>query len=101
MAKDEGNISRVSATLEDIKKSYGVLSKFYGALEGKFEKEVRETGLELLSTKEGEIVLEIGVGTGFSLKEIARSVGAAGRAYGIDITPQMLRLTEKSNGSIR
>ena len=51
--------------------------------------------MELLSVKEGEFVLEIGVGTGFSLKEIARSVGTAGRAYGIDITPQMLRLAEK------
>ncbi len=91
----KGNVLRVPATPEDIKKSYGVASKFYGLLEGKFEKEPRERGLELLSVKEGDIVLEIGVGTGFSLKEIARSIGAAGKAYGIDITPGMLRLTEK------
>ncbi|MBA7708605.1 2-methoxy-6-polyprenyl-1,4-benzoquinol methylase [subsurface metagenome] len=96
MGKDEKrDILGVPATLEDIKKSYGVLSKFYGTVEGKFEKGLRERGLELLSVKEGEFVLEIGVGTGFSLKEIARSVGTAGRAYGIDITPQMLRLAEK------
>jgi len=95
MGKDEGGeILRVSATLEDIRKSYGVLSKFYGLLE-KFEKRPRERGLELLSVKEGDVVLEIGVGTGFSLKEIAKSVGAVGKAYGIDITPEMLRLTEK------
>jgi len=95
MGKDEkGDILRVSVTLEDIKKSYGVLSKFYGILE-KFEKGPRERGLELLSVKEGDVVLEIGVGTGLSLQEIARSVEAAGKAYGIDITPQMLRLAEK------
>ncbi len=95
MSKDEGDILRVSVTPEDIKKSYGALSKFYGLLEGKFEKGPREKGLELLSVKEGEVVLEIGVGTGFSLREIAKSVGAAGKAYGIDITPEMLRLAEK------
>ena len=91
----KGDILRVSATLEDIRKSYGVLSKFYGFLEGKFEQGIRERELELLSVKEGNVVLEIGVGTGFSLKEIARSVRAAGKAYGLDITPEMLRLAEK------
>jgi len=96
MGKDEkGDILRVSATLEDIKKSYGVLSQFYGFLERKFEKGVREKGLELLAVKEVDSVLEIGVGAGFSLQEIARSVGATGKAYGIDVTPEMLRLTEK------
>ncbi len=89
------DILRVSATLEDIKKSYGALSKFYSILEGKFEKELRESGLKLLSVQEGEVVLEIGVGTGFSLQEIAKSVGTSGKAYGIDITPEMLRLAEK------
>lgn len=96
MDKDERRaILGVSATPEDIKKSYGAVSRFYSTLEGTFEKGARERGLELLSLQEGEVALEIGVGTGFSLKEIARSVGTAGKACGIDITPQMLRLTEK------
>jgi demethylmenaquinone methyltransferase/2-methoxy-6-polyprenyl-1,4-benzoquinol methylase len=96
MGKDEqGDILRVSAIPEDIKKSYGLLSRFYGFLEGKFEKGLREQGLKLLAVQEDEIVLEIGVGTGFSLQEIAQSVGTTGKAYGIDITPEMLRLTEK------
>ena len=96
MGEDEKrDILRAPATLQDIKKSYAVMSNFYGPLEGKFEKRLRERGLELLSVKEGEVVLEIGAGTGFALEEIARSVGAEGRAYGIDITPQMLRLAEK------
>ena len=96
MGKDEqGDILRVSAIPEDIKKSYGLLSRFYGFLEGKFERGLREQGLKLLAVQEDEIVLEIGVGTGFSLQEIAQSVGTTGKAYGIDITPEMLRLTEK------
>jgi len=92
------DILRVPATQDDIKKSYGALSKFYGLLEGRFEKEPREKGLELLAIKEGEAVLEVGVGTGFSLREIARSVGTGGKAHGIDTTPEMLRLTEKRLG---
>ena len=50
-------ILRVSATPEDIRKSYGLLSKFYALLEGTFEKGVRGKGLELLSVKEGESVI--------------------------------------------
>jgi len=92
---DQGDILRVSATPEDIKKSYGVMSRLYSFFEGIFEKRLREKGLELLSVKEGEVALEIGIGTGFSLLKIARSVGKRGKAYGIDITPQMLKLTEK------
>ena len=91
----KGNILRVPATQDNIKKSYEVFSKFYGLVEAKFEKGLRERGLEFLSVKEGEVVLEIGVGTGFALQEIAGAVGTAGKAYGIDITRQMLRLTKK------
>lgn len=92
---DKRDILRVPATLEDIKKSYTKISGLYATLEGKFEKRLRDRGLELLSVREGEVVLEIGFGTGYTLGEIARSVGDMGKAYGIDITPQMLEQTRK------
>lgn len=92
---EKGDILRVSATPEDIRKSYGKLSRVYGLLEDKFERGLREKGLELLAVREGEAVLEIGVGTGVSLREIARAVGRNGKAYGIDATPEMLGLAEK------
>jgi len=85
----------VPVSLEDIRKSYGVVSRFYAVAEGIFEKGLRQKGLQLLSVTLGEVVLEIGFGTGYSLKEIANSVGENGRAYGIDITPQMLEVTRK------
>jgi len=85
----------VPVSLEDIRKSYGVVSRFYAVAEGIFEKGLRQKGLQLLSVTPGEVVLEIGFGTGYSLKEIANSVGENGRAYGIDITPQMLEITRK------
>ena len=71
------------------------MSRFYGALEEKLEKGVRRKGLELLAVEKGETVLEIGTGTGCSLREIASSVGKAGKAYGIDITPQMLKQAKR------
>ncbi len=96
MGKDsQQKILRVSATPDDIRKSYGILSKFYALLEENFEKGMRAQSLALLSVREGESVLEIGIGTGCSLEEIARSAGTTGKVYGLDATPEMLRLTEK------
>lgn len=96
MSKDRpAGVLRVRAKPENVQKSYGALSKFYTFLEGKFEQRLREKGLKYLAAKEGEIVLEIGTGTGFALREIARAVGASGKAHGLDLTPEMLHLTEK------
>lgn len=80
---------------EEIKKGYAALSRFYTVFEGIFEKGLRREGLRLLSLKAGEVVLEIGFGTGHSLKEIAGAVGENGKACGIDITPEMLKITRK------
>ena len=74
----------------DIRMIYGRLSRFYGVVEGSFQKKLRERGLELLSIRKGEAVLEIGFGTGCALVEIARRVGESGRACGLDLTPEMI-----------
>jgi demethylmenaquinone methyltransferase/2-methoxy-6-polyprenyl-1,4-benzoquinol methylase len=92
---EEKGVLRVPATLEDIKKSYGKISRVYATLEGRFERAARKKGLRLLAVKDGEVTLEIGIGTGFSLKEIASSVGEHGKAYGIDITPEMVRMSKQ------
>ena len=95
MIDNQGGILRVPVRSEDIKKSYGVMSRFYALAEGIFEKGLRRKGLHLLSVTPSEVVLEVGVGTGYSLKEIANFVGEEGKAHGIDVTPQMLELTRK------
>ena len=92
MVMSKKEILRVSG---DIKATYAKLSKVYATFEGRFEKKLRERGLELLDVQEGEAVLEIGFGTGYSLVEIARCVGAAGKACGIDVTPEMVALAQK------
>jgi len=95
MINNQGKMLRVPVSLEDMKNGYGVVSRFYALVEGIFEKGLRQKGLQLLSITPGEVVLEVGVGTGYSLKEIANSVGENGKAYGIDVTPQMLEITRK------
>lgn len=82
----------------DIRSTYGWISRFYGLLEDRFERKVRERGLELLAVGEGEAVLEIGFGTGCSLVAIARSAGAGGRVCGIDLTPEMVALAGRRLG---
>ena len=95
MINNQAKTLRVPVSSEDIKKSYGVVSRFYALVEGIFEKGLRRKGLQLLSVAPGEVVLEVGFGTGYSLREITGSVGENGKAYGIDITPQMLEITRK------
>ncbi|MFC2005308.1 methyltransferase domain-containing protein [Chloroflexota bacterium] len=95
MGGSEQAILRVQAGLEEIKKSYSKISGNYAIIEGVFEKGLRQKGLELLDITPGEVVLEIGTGAGYSLKEIADSVGHSSKACGIDITPQMLEITRK------
>ncbi|GAJ23185.1 unnamed protein product, partial [marine sediment metagenome] len=68
MSNYQGEMLGVPISLEDIKKSYGVVSRFYALIEGIFEKGLRQKGLQLLSIIPGEVVLEVGVGTGYALK---------------------------------
>jgi demethylmenaquinone methyltransferase/2-methoxy-6-polyprenyl-1,4-benzoquinol methylase len=48
-----------------------------------------------LSIGQGEIVLEIGFGTGHCLKRIAELIGQKGKAYGIDISSGMTGITRR------
>lgn len=81
---------RVRTSDEATRESYGRISKFFGYIEDWAEKDVREKGLELLKPQEGEKILEFGFGTGRTLTEIAEDVGESGKAYGIDVTPEMV-----------
>ncbi len=95
MGRGKREVLRVQAGPGEIKRSYGRLSGIYAIIEGTFESSLRQRGLEILAVVPGEVVLEIGTGTGYTLREIAGSVGSEGKAYGIDITPEMLSITRK------
>jgi len=95
VADNQKRVLPVAVSPQEIREGYAALSRCYAIAEGIFEKGLRRRGLKLLSLRPGEVVLEIGFGTGYSLKEMASSVGKNGKAYGIDITPQMLEITTK------
>ena len=59
------------------------------------DKELIERIVKAAGIKSGETVLEIGFGTGYCLVEIAKRVGTAGKAYGIDVTPEMVGLARR------
>ena len=62
------------------------------------EHSYREKALDLARLKPGESVLDIGCGTGTLAIAAKRRVGAAGRVYGVDASPEMLsRASKKAN----
>lgn len=82
-------ISRVTRSKREAQDYYDKLSKWYDLISGKNEHKINMEGLEKLLIKSGEIVLEIGFGTGKIIKEIAELVGPEGMVHGIDISGEM------------
>ena len=87
--KDEIEISRVTRSKEEAKATYDRMSRWYDMLPGRLERKYKEAGLKKSNAKQGEIVLEIGFGTGDCVLALARSVGDSGKVYGIDISEGM------------
>ena len=93
--EDYRQVSRVHRSKDDAKNYYNRISVVYDWLGGIFERKHAEKALSYLEIENGEIVLEIGFGTGHCLQQIALSVGQTGKAYGIDISDGMLQVTRK------
>jgi SAM-dependent methyltransferase len=51
--------------------------------------------------KEGEVVLDLGSGAGRDVFLAARKVGPKGKAVGVDMTPEMLRLARRNAAKFR
>ncbi|MCK5200577.1 MAG: class I SAM-dependent methyltransferase [Spirochaetales bacterium] len=91
-------ISRVYRTKEEAEETYNKMSGTYDLFAGTFEAKYTNMALKNLNIKEGENVLEIGFGTGHSIKQMANLVGETGKIYGIDISSGMLKVAEKRLG---
>jgi ubiquinone/menaquinone biosynthesis C-methylase UbiE len=63
--------------------------------EGRAETEKPELVLQAMELKPGLTVAEIGAGTGFFSRRIAKVVGPTGKVYAEDIQPQMLDLLKQ------
>ena len=48
-----------------------------------------------LNLREGDVIADIGTGSGYFVPYLARSVGSAGHVYAIDIQPEMLAFVQR------
>lgn len=90
MSQDRDTLS-VPRTKDQAKASYDRLSRFYDIISGHSEKKFIDAGLRMLDAGSGELVLEVGFGTGGALVSLACAVGRSGRVAGIDISSGMLK----------
>jgi demethylmenaquinone methyltransferase/2-methoxy-6-polyprenyl-1,4-benzoquinol methylase len=86
---------------EQTKAFYNKISRAYDLLSERSEAPMRKAGLDLLKTKAGEKVLELGFGTGHSLVKLASAVGPKGRVFGLDLSDQMLKLAKANLAKAR
>lgn len=93
MPEGEPQISRVTRSKKQARTTYDRISRFYDMLAGA-ERKYGHAGVQRLGVKEGEVVLEIGFGTGHCILALANSVGISGKVYGIDISEEMLSITQ-------
>ena len=87
-------VQSVSRSKSQAQATYDSLSRWYDLLAGRSERRLIGAGLAKLAAGAGEKVLEIGFGTGRAVLALARSVGEAGRVYGLDISTGMLRVAQ-------
>jgi precorrin-6B methylase 2 len=57
--------------------------------------------LASLAIKPGNVLADIGAGSGYFAGRLARLTGPTGRIYGVDIQPEMLELLSPSMAEIQ
>ncbi|MCF6278363.1 MAG: class I SAM-dependent methyltransferase, partial [Anaerolineales bacterium] len=86
-------ISRVTRTKEDARRTYDAISRWYDLFTGS-EKKFTDLGLNMLNARSGEHILEIGFGTGYALLKLAQAARPAA-IFGIDISGKMHRVAQR------
>lgn len=85
----------VSRTKADARRLYDSLSRVYDLIGGWFESGHSLGGVARLSPQPGEMILEIGFGTGRCLDSLAGRIGETGKGCGLDISMGMVRVARE------
>jgi ubiquinone/menaquinone biosynthesis C-methylase UbiE len=83
-------VERVFQSQGETRAFYTKISRFYDRLSERSEAPVRKRGLELLAAAPGDLVVEVGFGTGHGLAALRESVGGEGRVVGFDLSEGMI-----------
>jgi SAM-dependent methyltransferase len=89
------DVAPITRSKDEARNYYNDISSKYEWLAGRFEKEYRDNGVELLAPKSGECILEVGFGTGDSMALIARTIDCSGQLIGIDLSEKMCEMTAR------
>jgi demethylmenaquinone methyltransferase/2-methoxy-6-polyprenyl-1,4-benzoquinol methylase len=88
-------ISSVPRSKATARKIYDRLSEWYDWVAGSSERRLRGIGLQLLESRPGESILEIGAGTGENAITLAQQVSSIGHVIAIDLSEKMLQRARK------
>ncbi len=68
----------------------GIRPRFYDFFTAGVSREFRAAAVERLALQPGDTVIDLGCGTGLSLRLLTDAVGPEGRVIGVDASPDML-----------
>jgi ubiquinone/menaquinone biosynthesis C-methylase UbiE len=79
-----------------MKRSYASGARWYDLFSGEpFYRKGRTVGVELLTLGTGDVVLDLGCGTGLNFALLVNAVGPTGRVVALDRSADMLRVAAK------
>lgn len=81
------------ATRDDVIPAYSVDAGLYDARTGIFQ-DCRDRIIAALDPRPGDVLLDVGCGTGLCFSGLRAGVGASGAVVGIDESPDMVRLAK-------
>jgi len=87
---DPGSPTRRSAALAQYRRRAAIYD-----LELALFEPARRAAIELLALRSGDVVLDVGCGTGLSMALLEQGVGARGRVVGIEQSPEMMALARQ------